>query len=280
MTERQRDKWEIISMPTKRSQQNARASRASVGPPDRKGTLYVVAVSIGHPDDVTVRAIRILGEVDIIASEDPTMTQQLLMHHRIQATVTSYGPANLREKVAVLLQRLQQGIDVAFVSDCGSPLVADPGHLLVAAAHKQGIPVVPVPGPSVIIAALTVAGFSCDSFYFLGHLPSASSRIVQSLIDSLRKDGPTVAFCAGTVAARILKALDGLSPRRSVAVAYDLTKPNEIIIRGTACEVRERLPTTQGRNVTLILAGKGGTERDDRNARRAQSLSSRRINTR
>ena len=102
------------------------------------------------------------------------------MHHGIQATVTSYGPRNLQEKAAVLLQRLQQGIDVAFVSDCGSPLVADPGHLLVAAAHAHGIPVVPVPGPSAIIAALTAAGFPCDSFYFLGHLPSASSRITQS----------------------------------------------------------------------------------------------------
>lgn len=243
-------------MPTKRSQQNAGASRTSVSPLNRKGTLYLVAVSIGHPDDVTVRAIRIFSEVDIIASEDPTMTQELLRHHGIQATVTSYGPRNLREKAAVLLHRLQHGRDVAFVSDCGSPLVADPGHFLVAAAHAHDIRVVPVPGPSAIIAALTVAGFSCDSFYFLGHLPSASSRIAQYLIDSLRRDGPTVAFCTGTMVARILKTLDGIAPRCSVAVAYALTRPNEHVIRGTAGEVRERLPPAQGREVTLVLAGK------------------------
>src|SRR5512139_43653 len=148
-------------MPTKQSQQNPGASRTSISPPNRKGTLYVVAVPIGHPDDVTVRALRILGKVDIIASEDPHLTQQLLMHHGIQATVTSYGPRNLKEKAAVLLYRLQRGIDVALVSDRGSPLVADPGHLLVAAAHSRGIPVVPVPGPSAIIAALTAAGFPC-----------------------------------------------------------------------------------------------------------------------
>lgn len=247
---------------------------------NRRGTLYVVAVSIGHPDDVTVRAIRILGEVDLIASEDPNMTQQLLLHHSIQATVTSYGPKNLREKAAVLLQRLQQGFNVAFVADCGSPLVADPGHLLVAAAHTHGIPVVPVPGPSAIIAALTVAGFACDSFYFLGHLPSAPSRIAQFLFDSLRREIPTVAFCTGTVVARILKTLDGISPRCSVAVAYDLTRPNEHIIRGPACEVRERLPPAQGRDATLILAGKDGAGWDEQGARRAQSLSSRRIKTR
>jgi 16S rRNA (cytidine1402-2'-O)-methyltransferase len=267
-------------MPTKRSQQNAGASRTSAGQPNRRGTLYVVAVSIGHPDDVTLRALRILGEVDLIASEDPKMTQQLLMHHGIHATVTSYGPRNLREKAAVLLQRLQRGIDVAFVSDCGSPLVADPGYLLVAAAHAHGIPVVPVPGPSAMIAALTAVGFSCESFYFLGYLPSAPSRIAQYLIDSLRREGPTVAFCTGTEIVRILKTLENVSPRRSVAVAYDLTKPNEQIIRGTARDVRKRLSPTRGRDVTLILAGKDGTESDDQGARRAQSLSSRRIKTR
>ncbi|MBS0182718.1 MAG: hypothetical protein JSS39_09980 [Nitrospira sp.] len=267
-------------MPTKRSQQNAGASRTSVNPLNRKGTLYVVAVSIGHPDDVTVRAIRTFGEADIIASEDPNMTQQLLMHHGIQATVTSYGPRNLREKAAVLLQRLQRGSDVALVSDCGSPLVADPGHFLVEAAHAHGIPVVPVPGPSAIIAALTVAGFSCESFHFLGHLPSASSRIVRSLIDSLRRDGPTVVFCTRTVVVRILKTLDSISPRSLVAVAYDLTKPNERIIHGTACEVRAQLSSAQGEDVTLVLAGKDGTGLDGQGARRAQSFSSRRIKIR
>ncbi|MFZ1803808.1 MAG: SAM-dependent methyltransferase, partial [Nitrospira sp.] len=176
--------------------------------------------------------------------------------------------------------RLQQGIDVAFVSDCGSPLVSDPGHLLVAAAHAHGIPVVPVPGPSAIIAALTAAGLPCDSFYFLGHLPSASTRITQRLMDSLKRNGPTVAFCTRTVVARILKTLGDIAPHCSVVVAYDLTKPNEHIIRGTACEVSKKLDSTRGRDVTLVLAGKDGTESDDQHIRRAQSLSSRRIKTR
>lgn len=267
-------------MPTKQSQQTAGAAMTSVSQPHRSGTLYVVAVPIGHPDDVTVRALRIFGTVDLIASEDPTVTQQLLTHHGIRATVTSYGPRNLQEKVAVLLQRLQQGIDVALVSDCGSPLVSDPGHLLVAASHTHGIPVVPVPGPSAIIAALTAAGLPCDSFYFLGHLPSASSRITQRLLDSLKRDGPTVAFCTGTVIARILRSLGDIAPQCFVAVAYDLTKPNEYIIRGTACEVTKKLGSVRGRDVTLVLAGKDGTESEDHDMRRAQSLSSRRIKTR
>jgi len=267
-------------MPTKRSQQNAGASRTSITPSSKEGTLYVVAVPIGHPDDVTVRALRILGEVDIIASEDPNLTQRLLLHHGIHATVTSYGPSNLKEKAAVLVQRLQQGTDVALVSDCGSPLIADPGHFLVAAAHTHGIPVVPVPGPSAITAALTVAGFSCDSFYFLGHLASTSSRIVRHLLDSLKRESPTVLFCTGTVVPRILKILGETAPRCWVAVAYDLTNPNERIVRGTACEVHERLHHAQRQDVTLVLAGKSGTGSEGLSPRRAQSLSSRRIRTR
>lgn len=267
-------------MPTKRSQQNAGASKASVRPINRTGTLYVVAVPIGHPDDVTIRAVRILGQVGIIASEDPNTTQQLLMHHGIQATLTSYGPRNLREKAAVLLQRLQQGIDVAFVSDCGSPLVADPGHLLVAAAHAHDIPVVPIPGPSVIIAALTAAGFPCESFSFLGYLPSTTTRFAQSLLDFQKKDGPTVAFCTEPMVARILKTLSSLCPRCTVAVVYDLTKPNESIIRGTVREVRERLSPTQKREVTLVFHGRGGIDSGHQDTRRVQSVSSRRIKTR
>lgn len=267
-------------MPAKRSQQNASASRTSAGPSDRNGTLYVVAVSMGHPDDVTMRAVRILGEVDIIASEDPKLTQQLLLHHDIRATVTSYGPRNLREKAAVLLHRLQQGHNVALVSDCGSPLVADPGYFLVAAAHRRGIPVVPVPGPSAVTAALMAAGFLCDSFNFLGHLPKSPSRLTRCLNDALSRKDPTVAFCTGAMVERTITTLCGLSPRCSVAVAYDLTKPNERIIRGAACEVREKLCPAQGRDITLVLAGKNGTKSDDQVTGGAQSLSSRRIKIR
>jgi 16S rRNA (cytidine1402-2'-O)-methyltransferase len=279
-TKRQRVKWEIISMPTKGSQENARGSRTSVSPPNRKGTLYVVAVPIGHLDDVTLRAVRTLGNVDLIASENPSMTQHLLMHHGIQATVTSYGPENVMEKAAVLLHRLQLGHDVALVSDCGAPLVADPGHFLVSAAHTHGIAVVPVPGPSAIIAALTAAGFPCESFYFLGHLPSTASGISQLLIDALNRKGPTVVFCRAAMVVRILKTLSGISPRSSVAIAFDLTKPTERIIRGTVCDVRERLDAVQRGEVTVVLAGKDDTPLNARRAVRIQSLSSRRIKTR
>jgi len=231
--------------------------------PQQSGTLYVVAVPIGHPDDVTVRAIQVLEEVDIIASEDPKATQRFLRYHDIQATVTSYGPINLKEKVGVLLQRLQGGMDVALVSDCGSPIIADPGHLLVAAAHVHRILVVPVPGPSVIVTALTVAGFPCDAFHFLGHLPRTASRIRQCLVDSLKRKAPTVAF--GTVASTVhaLETLSTIAPRHLVVVACDLTRPGELIIRGTALRVRQRLRWISGKEITLVLAGSGGRKPND-----------------
>jgi 16S rRNA (cytidine1402-2'-O)-methyltransferase len=140
--------------------------------------------------------------------------------------------------------------------------------------------VVPVPGPSAIIAALTAAGFPCESFYFLGHLPSTASGISQLLIDALNRKGPTVVFCRAAMVVRILKTLSGISPRSSVAIAFDLTKPTERIIRGTVCDVRERLDAVQRGEVTVVLAGKDDTPLNARRAVRIQSLSSRRIKTR
>ncbi|MDF0667292.1 MAG: SAM-dependent methyltransferase [Nitrospira sp.] len=249
-------------MPTKGSQQNARASRTSGSLPDRKGTLYVVAASIGHPDDVTLRAIQVLRNVDLIASEDPKATQQLLAHHHIQAMVTSYGPRNLKEKAAVLVQRLQRGTDVALVSDCGSPLVVDPGHLLVVAAHAHGIPVVPLPGPSVAIAALTAAGVPCESFYLLGYLPSKTPHLARCLIDALKREVPTVAFCPVNSLLRAVQLLVNIAPRRLVVLACDLTMSSEHIIRGTSLQVSRCLPNVQGEQITIVLAGKNRGGRD------------------
>ncbi|MDH5739088.1 MAG: rRNA small subunit methyltransferase 1 [Nitrospira sp.] len=240
-------------MRTKRSQQTFGATTTSKSQPPRIGRLYVVAVPIGHPDDLTVRAIRILRTVEIIASEDPIVTQQLLAHHQIHATVTSYGPCHLKEKVRVLLQRLQQGADVALVSDCGSPLIADPGHLLVAAAHAHRIPVVPVPGPSAVIAALTTAGFPCDSFYFFGHLPNSRARIARCLADALMREIPTIVFCTVTSVAHALRTLTIMAPRRRVVLARDLTRSNERILCGTARQLSQNLPNLVGQDMTLVV---------------------------
>jgi len=245
-------------MPGKRSQQNLSAPTSSETGLARSGRLYVVAVPIGDLDDFTVRAIRILKTVDIIASEDPQVTQRLLAHHQIEGRVISYGPYHVKEKVGVLLHRLRQGSDVALVSDCGSPLIADPGHLLVAAAHANHIPVVPVPGPSAVTAALSTTGLPCDSFFFLGHLSNNPARILRCLTDTLKRNVPTMVFCTATSAVCALRALIRLAPRRRIVLACNLTRANERILSGTACQVSQGLPELRGQDITLIVSGGKG----------------------
>lgn len=243
-------------MPPKQSQENAGQSMASATSSDERGAVYVVAVPIGHADDLTLRALAILKSVDLIASEDPMLTQQLLVHHRISTTVTSYGPVNVKEKVAVLLQRVRQGARIALVADRGSPLIVDPGARLVAGAHALGIPVIPLPGPSAGIAALTVAGFPCESFHFLGQLPSTGLHLSRSVTAALKKEVPTVAYGTQMTATRALSTLVRLAPRRLVVAACNLTKPNEVIFRGTARQVSRRLYGVQREDITIVVSGR------------------------
>ena len=271
-------------MQQEQSQQRAGAEMTSGEPPSKPGVLFLVAVPIGNADDLTLRAIRILREADFIASEDPGKTRRLLSHHGIDATLTSYGPANIKEKAAVLINRLHRGAQIALVSDCGSPVIADPGALLVASAHAQGIQVISVPGPSALTAAVAAAGLPDDSFVFLGQLPETRVGMRRRL--SIHPIGTVsaVAFCTSTSLTLALDTLAVVAPRCHVTLACDLTKSNERIMQGTVVQVRrglKSLPATQ--DITLILTGKRKRmARTGRNksATPDQSLSSRRISTR
>ena len=222
----------------------------------RTGVLYVIAVPIGHLDDLTLRARRILGDVDLIASENPETTQRLLARHRINATVTSYGPAPLKDKIAVLMARLQQGAHIALVSDCGTPVLADPGCLLVAAAHSGGIPVVSVPGPSALTAAVAASGLACNSLFFRGPLPETKLGMTRCLTECLTHRSLTVLFCTPPSIANALSTLARLAPRRRIVLACDMTAPAEVLIRGTARQALRRMDEIRSaRDITLILAG-------------------------
>ena len=220
-----------------------------------RSALFVVGVPIGHPDDMTIRALRALRQADVIVSEDPAATQRLLSHHGIDRPLTSYGPTNVREKVAVLIHRLQRGARIAIVSDCGSPVIADPGCLLVAAAHSHNIRVISVPGPSALTAAVAASGLSGDSFFFQGRLPEAKSLLKRCLTNLLTKHIPTVAFCSQKSLTLALMAIAEIAPQRRIVLACDITKPHEMIIRGSARQaqriVLDRAQTIQ--DVTLIL---------------------------
>lgn len=220
------------------------------------GTLYIVGTPIGHPDDITLRALATLRRVSIIASEDPRMTQALLTHHGITATITSYGPLNRQEKVPLLLHRLTQGHDVAFVSDNGTPVIYDPGSLFVAAAHRAGIMVKTIPGPSVMTAATAISGFSGDAIVFEGHLPSSSLRLT-AFLSKLREERRTLAFYVTSGALRrLIETLAQILPNRQIAIAIDLTMPKETLMRGRPDELIDQIgEVSKNSAVTVVIEG-------------------------
>jgi 16S rRNA (cytidine1402-2'-O)-methyltransferase len=205
------------------------------------GTLYVVATPIGNLEDVTLRALRVLKEVDVIACEDTRRTRGLLTHFGIHASVTSYFEHNKLSKGEVLLRALRDGKSVALVTDAGTPGISDPGFLLVRAARDAGIPVVPVPGPSAVIAALSAAGIPADRFFFEGFLPVKPGRRIHRL-EALRELGATIVCYESPH--RILVSLDAIAQvfgDVEIVVARELTKQFEEIVRGVPARLRERI---------------------------------------
>ncbi|MBU6480252.1 MAG: rRNA small subunit methyltransferase 1 [Nitrospirae bacterium] len=239
-----------------RSQPNDRGvgDRTTMSRPP--GTLYVISTPIGHPDDMTLRALATLRRVSVIASEDPRMTQALLAHHGITATVTSYGPLSRHEKMLVLLHRLTQGEDVALVSDSGTPVIYDPGSLFVAAAHQAGIPVMAIPGPSAMTAATAISGFSGDAIIFEGHLPSTSRRLTKYL-SQFRKERRTLALYVDPRAlAGLLKILTQILPARQIAIAMNLTTCRETLSLGRPGELLDQIgPVPNDSEVTVVIEG-------------------------
>ncbi len=223
------------------------------------GTLYVVATPIGNLEDITLRAIRILREVRLIAAEDTRRTRILLDKYQIPTPLTSLYDQNEAKKSGLLLGRLQQGEDVAYVSDAGTPGISDPGYILVRKAISCGIRVVPVPGSSALIAALSVSGLPMDSFVFLSFLPAKQARRRQ-LLASLKQEERTLVFYESP--RRLLSSLqdiDELLGDREVVVSREMTKMYEEFLRGPAGRLISALGegTIRG-EVTLIVAGRSG----------------------
>jgi 16S rRNA (cytidine1402-2'-O)-methyltransferase len=243
-------------MRREQSQQSRPVESPSRPPKKPVGSLYLIGVPIGHPDDITIRALGILSRVDVIATEDPIATQELLRHHNLSAVVTSYGPTRIKEKVAVLIDRLQQGLSVALVSDCGSPVISDPGSLLVAAAHKHIIPVCSIPGPSAVTAAIAASGFSAEAFHFYGDIPAPTGPGKHRLAIILTHAAPTIFFCQTESCLAILETIAKAAPRRRVALACDLTFQNETLLKGTARHVSQLLKRIQKPHaVTMVVEG-------------------------
>jgi 16S rRNA (cytidine1402-2'-O)-methyltransferase len=222
------------------------------------GTLYLVATPIGNLEDITYRAVRVLGECDLIACEDTRQTRKLLDRYGIAKPLVSYHDHNEGERSRELAAKLEAGMSVALVSDAGTPLVADPGYRLVRAAIQAGAAVVPVPGPSAAIAAMAGSGLPSDSFHFFGFLPAKSGQRTR-LLESLREAPETLIFYeAPHRILETLEELDRIAPHRPVVVARELTKVHEEFLRGTPREVLAELSTraTVKGEITLLI-GKG-----------------------
>jgi 16S rRNA (cytidine1402-2'-O)-methyltransferase len=219
------------------------------------GTLYLVATPIGNLEDITARALRVLREVALIAAEDTRHTRGLLTHFDIHTPLTSYFEHNKISKLDSILEALRSG-DVALVSDAGTPALSDPGYELVRAALAAGYPVVPVPGPSAVIAALVASGLPTDSFVYLGFLPRKDAERA-ALLASLAEERRTlVAYESPHRLLDTLTAIELTLGDRRVAVARELTKMFEEIYRGTASQAREHF-TARGvaGEITLVIAG-------------------------
>jgi 16S rRNA (cytidine1402-2'-O)-methyltransferase len=220
------------------------------------GTLYIVATPIGNLEDITLRAIRVLKEADLIAAEDTRHTRRLLDRYHIETQLTSYHDHNKEEKAPVLVARMLEGKSVALVSDAGTPGISDPGYFLINLALDRKVPVVPIPGATAAIAALSVSGMPTDSFVFEGFLP-ARHMARKKRLQHLAKEERTIIFYEAPH--KILRSLEDmlevLGDRKAV-VTRELTKIHEEAIRGTLSDILRHLQTgTIKGEFTVIVHG-------------------------
>jgi 16S rRNA (cytidine1402-2'-O)-methyltransferase len=225
-------------------------------PLDPGPAVYVVATPIGNLEDITLRALRVLKGVDVIACEDTRQTQKLLNHYGITTRAVSYHEHNERERAAELAADLGKGSRIALVTDAGMPGISDPGFRLIQAAIDLGVPVVPIPGASAFLSALAASGLPTDAFEFRGFLPAKRGER-RTALEGLREVSCTQAFYEAPH--RVIEALEDvvevLGPERRVVVARELTKVHEEFLRGQAGEV---LATLKARGdvkgeITLLL---------------------------
>jgi len=216
------------------------------------GTLFVVATPIGNLEDVTLRALRILQEVDLIAAEDTRRTNQLLQHFKITTETTSFHRHNESKQLPRLLSKLDQGQNIALVTDAGTPTISDPGNALVAKAIQQKLPVEAIPGPSAILTALGLCGFLEDGFTFVGFPPSRSVDRKRWFLNLADEPRPLVLFESPHRIQKSLKEALNILGDRPIFVGRELTKMHEQRIHGTISEVIGKISNKKG-EFTIII---------------------------
>ncbi len=220
------------------------------------GTLYVVATPIGNLEDITLRALRVLKEADLIACEDTRHTLKLMAKYGIRNRLLSHFQPRERQRLPQIMGCLKAGQKVALVSDAGTPGLSDPGFRLIQEAILQGIPVVPIPGPSALTAALTVSGLPTHRFLFLGFPPVKKERAKKLLLSLAGEEGTLIFYLPTRKMAEFLEIVQAALGNRRVVIARELTKVFEEFIRGSADEVRHGLEIRSLKGeATLLIEG-------------------------
>jgi 16S rRNA (cytidine1402-2'-O)-methyltransferase len=221
----------------------------------RTGCLYLVATPIGNLEDITVRALRVLKEADLIACEDTRQTQKLLQHYGIHKELVSYHGHNELTRASELVIQLEEGAQVALVSDAGTPVVSDPGHRLVTLCLRHHIPVVPIPGPSAFVAALAASGMPTEEFSFVGFLPSRAGARRKKLQELKSEPRALVLYEAPHRLAETLADAAEILGARAAVIAREITKIHEEFLRGTLGELRDAAKQREPRGEITLLIG-------------------------
>jgi 16S rRNA (cytidine1402-2'-O)-methyltransferase len=238
------------------------------------GKLYVVGTPIGNLEDITLRAIRILKEVDLIACEDTRRTQKLLNAYKIQTRTVSYHEHNEMTRAPELIIHMEEGTSIALVTDAGMPVVSDPGFRLVHLAVRHSIPVIPVPGASAFVAALAASGLPVDKFRFLGFLPGKKGERKKALEDLKDATKTLIFYEAPHRLVEMLKDALEILGEREIVVAREVTKVHEEFLRGTVSTTLEYLKRKPVKGEITVLIGLPAEAEDSEAAPPAASITS------
>jgi 16S rRNA (cytidine1402-2'-O)-methyltransferase len=230
-------------------------------PDAEAGCLYLVATPIGNLEDITLRALRVLKEVDVVACEDTRQTQKLLNHYGIRKRLVSYHEHNEMTRAPELVIELEQGARAALVSDSGTPAISDPGHRLVGLCLRHRIPVVPIPGPSALVAALAASGMPTEEFVFVGFLPSRAGERRKAMEGLATEPRTLVLYEAPHRLEETLKDALGILGSRPAVIAREVTKLHEEFLRGNLAELLEQIRRKPARGEMTLLIGPGAPPR-------------------
>lgn len=221
------------------------------------GTLYIVSTPIGNLEDITLRALRVLKEVDVIAAEDTRHSRKLLNHYGITKPMISYWSEKEKVRSEEIIEKLRSGFSVAIISDAGTPGISDPGSVLIKRAIDEGIDVIPIPGPSAVIAALSVSGLSTEEFTFIGFLPPKAAQRQKKLHELVLEPRTLIFYEAPHRILDTLSDMKEIFGERNAVLAKEITKLHEEILRGTISEILDSLEkrTIAGEYV-IIVEGK------------------------